>query len=171
MTLTQAIEIIDQHAATPKRGLPQEVFYLMSRLTPLVNVDLLIKDQNNRVLLAWRQDQFAGAGWHIPGGIVRYKETLEQRIQQVALTEIGQKVDYNLAPITINEIHRSHATRGHFISFLYNCSIEESFIPTNEGLKETDPGYLAWHDVCPKQLIDVHELYRPYIENPLVNLS
>jgi colanic acid biosynthesis protein WcaH len=165
MTLTQAIEIIEQHIDDPHIGLPQDVFYLMSRLTPLVNVDLLIKDQDNRVLLAWRQDKFAGAGWHIPGGIVRYKETLAQRIDQVAITEIGQKVNFNPEPVTINEIHRPHASRGHFISFLYICSIEHGFIPDNSDLKKTDPGYLQWHDRCPDNLIEVHELYRKYIEN------
>ncbi len=171
MTLTEAINIIDRHANTPEKGLPQDVFYLISRLTPLVNVDLLIKDKDSRVLLAWRQDQFAGAGWHIPGGIVRYKETLEQRIKQVALTEIGQEVDYNPAPIAINEIHRAHATRGNFISFLYICTVDSSFSPNNSNLYKTDPGYLVWHDTCPNNLIEVHELYRPYIDNPSVKYS
>jgi len=161
--LLEAIKLIESHIDDPQIGLPQDVFWFISRLTPLINVDLLIRDQNNRVLLAWRQDQFAGAGWHIPGGIVRYKETLEQRIQQVALTEIGQAVQYDPKHIAFNEIHRAHATRGHFISFLYNCSIDESFIPNNKGLKETEPGYLAWHECCPDNLIAVHEMYRLFI--------
>jgi len=167
MNLTQAIKIIDQHANNPERGLPQDVFWLVSRMTPLVNVDLLIKDSNNRVLLAWRQDKFAGAGWHIPGGIVRYKETLEDRIKQVALTEIGQVIEYDLTPIAINEIHRPHSTRGHFISFLYQCTIDNKFEPDNTGRLETDPGYLAWHAECPSNLIQVHELYRSYITTSL----
>jgi len=164
MHLLQAIEKIDTDANNPQQGLPQDVFYLVSRLTPLVNVDLLITDPTNRVLLAWRNDQFAGEGWHIPGGIVRYKETLEQRIQKVALTEIGREVEYDLTPIKITEIHRPHATRGHFISFLYKCSINESFTPNNQNVKPNESGYLKWHQPCPDNLIDVHELYRPYIE-------
>jgi colanic acid biosynthesis protein WcaH len=123
----------------------------------------LIKDKHNRVLLAWRDDQFAGAGWHIPGGIVRYKETIEQRIQQVALTEIGCEVDFDPEPITINQIHRSHDTRGHFISFLYNCSVNQSFIPDNSDKHNHEPGFLDWHIVCPDNLIEVHEMYRKYI--------
>ncbi len=165
MTLTQAIKIIEQHASSPEDGLPLELFWLVSRLTPLVNVDLLIKDRFNRVLLAWREDQFAGKGWHIPGGIVRYKETLEERIQQVALTEVGKKVKYDPNPIDINQIHRTHATRGHFISFLYICSVDSDFEPENQDLNQTDPGYLAWHQKCPVNLIEVHELYRNYIND------
>jgi colanic acid biosynthesis protein WcaH len=48
---------------------------------------------------------------------------------------------------------------------LYICSIEHGFIPDNSDLKKTDPGYLQWHDRCPDNLIEVHELYRKYIEN------
>lgn len=164
MNLFQAISFLDQSVENPETGLPLEVFHLISRLTPLVNVDLLIKDNNNRTLLAWRDDQFAGAGWHIPGGIVRYKETLEQRIEQVALTEIGQKVDFDPTPVTMNEIIRPHATRGHFISFLYACSAKSDFEPDNKQLLPNDAGYLAWYSTCPDNLIPVHEMYRPFIE-------
>ncbi|WP_417511922.1 NUDIX hydrolase [Methylophaga sp.] len=164
MNLNNAIKLIDSNINDARKGLCFEVFELISRLTPLVNVDLLIKDKNNRTLLAWRNDQFAGAGWHIPGGIVRYKETLEQRIEQVALTEIGQKVDFDPTPVTMNEIIRPHATRGHFISFLYACSVKSDFEPNNNQLSPNEAGYLAWHTECPDNLIPVHEIYRPFIQ-------
>jgi colanic acid biosynthesis protein WcaH len=41
----------------------------------MVNVDLFISDDQGRVLLTWRDDEIFGAGWHIPGGMIRYKET------------------------------------------------------------------------------------------------
>src|SRR5438105_4861558 len=50
-------------------GLPPEVFLFLSRVTPLLNVDLLIQDDRGRTLLTWRDDEFFGAGWHVPGGI------------------------------------------------------------------------------------------------------
>ena len=162
-TLEQAIALIESHIADAKTGLPFPVFELVSRLTPMVNVDLLIKDKNNRILLAWRDDQFAGQGWHIPGGIVRFKETLDNRIQQVALREIGQQVDYVPEPITMNQVICKHETRGHFISLLYACSIDENFVPDNKNLTPADPGFLVWHDHCPDNLVRVHEMYRDYI--------
>ena len=75
-------------------GLPDEVFYYISRTTPLVNVDLLIKDENGRTLLSWRNDRYAGKGWHVPGGIVRFKETLETRVQKVAEIEVGVNISF-----------------------------------------------------------------------------
>lgn len=163
MQLTQAITEIEQTVSDPKKGLTKEVFQFVSRLTPLVNVDLLIKDDNNRILLAWRDDQFAGQGWHIPGGIVRFKESFEARIEQVALTEIGCPVIFNPNPIAINQTISKHDTRGHFISLLYQCSVNAHFIPDNNQLSITDPGYLMWHANCPDNLVRSHEIYRQYL--------
>jgi hypothetical protein len=49
-------------------GLPEELFLFVSRITPLINVDLLIQDDGRRTLLTWRSDRFFGPGWHVPGG-------------------------------------------------------------------------------------------------------
>lgn len=163
MPLTQAINEIEQEVSDPKKGLTNEVFQFVSRLTPLVNVDLLIKDENNRVLLAWRDDPLAGQGWHIPGGIVRFKETFEHRIEQVAILEIGTPVSFNPIPIAINQTISNHDTRGHFISLLYQCSVEDNFIPSNHQLSPNEVGYLMWHCSCPDNLIRSHEIYRHYL--------
>jgi len=163
MKLKEAISIIEAEIPDPKIGLPIEIFNLISRLTPLVNVDLLIKDENNRTLLSWRDDQFSGIGWHIPGGIVRFKETLATRINQTAQKEIGCLVEFNPTPIAINEINCSHITRGHFISFLYECNLTSTLTSNHITENPTDPGYLRWHDKCPLNIIPSHEIYRQYI--------
>ncbi|MEQ8187129.1 MAG: NUDIX domain-containing protein [Candidatus Eremiobacterota bacterium] len=164
MNIHKAIEILDSHITNPSYGLPEEVFFFISRVTPMINVDLLIKDEKGRTLLAWRNDRFAGEGWHVPGGIVRYRETLEKRIIKVSETEIGASVDFDPVPLAINQIiDKNLTTRGHFISILYKCNISCNYIPQNTGLSNKDQGYLMWHDRCPENLIKVHEIYRNYI--------
>ena len=163
MNIHETIELLDKQISDPSSGLPEEVFFFISRLTPMVNVDLLIKDENGRTLLSWRDDSFAGAGWHVPGGIVRFKEKLEERVQKVAETEIGTVVEFVPVPVTINQVICDHDTRGHFISILYKCFLPSKFIPTNTGLTNTDKGYLMWHDSCPENMVKVHEMYRKYI--------
>jgi ADP-ribose pyrophosphatase YjhB (NUDIX family) len=150
----------------PSLGLPDDVFYYVSRTTPLVNVDLLIKDELGRTLLSWRDDSYAGTGWHIPGGIVRFKETLETRVSKVAESEIRTSVRFDPAPIAIQQfIHQEHEIRGHFISLLYNCFLSGTFQPDNAGLSPEDRGYLVWHDRCPENLLPIHEVYRKYIND------
>jgi colanic acid biosynthesis protein WcaH len=148
----------------PSEGLPDEVFYFVSRITPMVNVDLLIKDEKGCTLLSWRDERYTGKGWHVPGGIVRFKETLETRIKKVVETEIGTDVSFDRNPIAINQIiYPDRKIRAHFISILYKCFISNTFIPQNKGLLITDNGYLKWHDCCPANLLEVHEIYRKYI--------
>jgi colanic acid biosynthesis protein WcaH len=159
-----AISILLKRVPNPSKGLPDEVFYYISRTTPLVNVDLLIKDENSRTLLSWRDDPYAGKGWHVPGGIVRFKETLEERVIKVAETEIGAPIRFKPIPIALKQvINPDRDIRGHFISILYKCFLPKTFIPQNRGLSEKDRGYLKWHDHCPANLIKVHGIYRRYI--------
>lgn len=164
MNIAEAVEFLVKEVPNPSAGLPDEVFYYISRTTPLVNVDLLIKDENGRTLLAWRNDQYAGKGWHVPGGILRFKETLEERVQKVAETEIGVNISFDPTPIALNQlIHPEREIRSHFISFLYKCFLSSAFVPQNKGLSMEDKGYLMWYDFCPANLIKYHEVYRKYI--------
>jgi len=164
MNISEAVEVLVKEVPNPSAGLPDEVFYYISRTTPLVNVDLLIKDEKGRTLLSWRDDQYAGKGWHIPGGIVRFKERLETRVEKVAETEIGTSVAFDPAPIALNQIIiPDRQLRGHFISILYRCFLSGRFVPQNQGLAIGDRGYLMWHDCCPDDLLGFHEIYREYI--------
>ena len=166
MNIAEAIGFLEKQVPNPTSGLPDELFYFISKLTPLVNVDLLIKDEKGRTLLAWRDDQFCGQGWHLPGGIVRFKETLEKRLKEVAAKEIGvAEINYDKTPLVITEmIHPEQAVRSHFISLLYKCCLPADYRPNNKTLKPGESGYLQWHDRCPDNLIKYHErYYKQYI--------
>ena len=150
----------------PSKGLPEEIFLFVSRFTPIINVDLLIKNEQNQTLLTWRDDGYYPAGWHIPGGIVRYKEKISDRIKAVAASELGARIKFKKEPLAVNEvIIPSRRNRGHFISLLYECKL---ISPLNENLKYEKgipkPGQWAWHTKRPKNIISVHRMYRKFIE-------
>ena len=164
MNIADAVRVLEENVPNPSAGLPEELFLYISRTTPLVNVDLLIKDEMGRTLLSWRNDEYAGKGWHVPGGIVRLKETLEARARNVCVTEIGAKVSFEPAPLAIHQfIHPERSIRSHFISILFKGFLPSGFVPSNKGLLNGDRGYLLWHDGCPENLIKAHEIYREYI--------
>ena len=165
MNIVEAIAVLNEKVPDASLGLPDEVFYYISRTTPLVNVDILIKDEKGRTLLSWRDDKYCGQGWHVPGGIVRFKETLATRLQKVAENEIGAAVESKKTPLAIKEcILPDRDIRGHFISVLYLGRLSSSFMPENKGLDKNDAGYLQWHEGCPDDLLAFHEMYREYIE-------
>tara|TARA_R110002020_G_scaffold63784_3_gene169897 strand:- start:779 stop:1300 length:522 start_codon:yes stop_codon:yes gene_type:complete len=160
-------EVKNYREKHPGVGLPEDLFNCVTRMTPIMNVDLLLRDQNQRLLLAWRDDEFSGSGWHIPGGIVRFNETLHQRVNKVAEIELGVLYDefwFESEPIAYNEVFLHRETRSHFFSILYDCTIDKEYTPPNSGLSPGVPGYLEWHETCPQNIVKVHEMYRKYMQ-------
>lgn len=157
--INQISEMIDD----PTRGLPEDIFLFVTEITPMVNVDLLIRDNKGRILLAWRKDQFYEEGWHIPGGILRVKENLEDRILKVGEIEIGcPNIIFNPKPLEIVPIICPEMKqRGHFITFVYECSLPDKFEIKN-SVGENEAGYLKWHDSFPENMLEVHSFYRKY---------
>ena len=129
MDTNDAIKHLERELGNPSEGLPEDVFLFITRNTPMVNVDLLIKDEKGRTLLSWRDDSLHEPSWHVPGGIIRYKEKMKERLQKVAETEIGTKIKFEPEPIAFNEIILQQRTRGHFISFLYKGKLTSDFVP------------------------------------------
>jgi len=122
-------------------------------------------------LLTWRTDEHYGAGWHVPGGIVRLKETLASRVKAVARLELGAEVEFNPVPVAVNEVIRpARKTRGHFISFLYRCSLTTQPSATLRfRAGQARPGEWMWHAVCPPDLLVVHEMYRSFLAGSYVH--
>lgn len=165
MEIAKTIDLLESLIKNPSEGLPEEIFLFVSRITPIINVDLLIKNENNHTLLTWRDNGYWSPGWHIPGGIVRYKETISDRINAVAASELGAAVKFKKDPLAINEvILPSMKNRAHSISLLYECSLISSLdenLRYEKGIPK--PGQWAWHKKCPDNIISVHKMYRKFI--------
>ncbi|MCB1916284.1 MAG: NUDIX domain-containing protein [Rhodocyclaceae bacterium] len=160
------IDALAEQVPEPADGLPEELFLWVSSLTPMVNVDLMIHDAEGRALLTWRHDRFYGPGWHVPGGIIRFKERTASRIAAVAAHELGARVRCTRQPVAIHEVmHPNRRVRGHFISLLYACRlVTPPDASRRHRIASPRPGDWAWHRLCPPDLIPVHEIYRDYIE-------
>ncbi len=146
--------------------LPEELFLYISSITPLVNVDLLIKDDSGRVLLTWRDDSYYEPGWHVMGGIIRFKETFKDRVHAVARIELGATVKSDMVPLAMNQvIHPSRSVRGHFVSLLFKCMLTS--LPDEARRFKSGsplPGQWYWHTTPPPNLISVQEIYRPFFD-------
>jgi len=163
------IEKIESQVENPSQGLPEDIFYFVGRLTPYINVDLLVKNDLGQTLLSWRDetmfDNSVGNGWHIPGGIIRFQENISNRIREVAFQEMGANLsNHSEQPLTVNQILDYKAkNRSHFISLLYKCELEDGYEIDNNSLKEGDIGFLKWHTGIPKNLLRNHQIYKKYL--------
>jgi hypothetical protein len=81
-------------------------------------------------LLTCRNDDCAGKGSYIPGGIVRFRKKIEDRIINVGHEELKITINEFNGPISTNEIFlKKQLERSHFISLLYDCKIgDEQFL-------------------------------------------
>jgi colanic acid biosynthesis protein WcaH len=157
---TGQIEALERAIGDPRGGLPEDVFLFVSRLIPMVNVDLLIQDDRGRTLLTWRDDEHFGSGWHVPGGLIRYKEPAADRIRACAREELGAEVSFEDAPVFVMETILRSRERGHAVSLLYRCRL---MTPT-DGAREaaSDPpaaGQWRWHEAAPVDLLAVQRQY------------
>ena len=156
---------LESKTENPSVGLPDEIFYFVSRVTPFVNVDLLINIPGKGILLTWRDDEYTGTGWHIPGGIIRFKEKAKKRVDLVAKEELGIKIDLARGPVEINEILANQKDRSHFISLLYSCSIDEENLDIINKKIVQNPKQINFFKKKPKKLIPWHDIYADFFSD------
>jgi colanic acid biosynthesis protein WcaH len=150
VNIFDAISFLEKDLETG-RDIPEPLWFFFSRHTPIVNVDLLVRNYQKQILLSWRNDQHGNKGWHIPGGVIRYKETWAHRIQQVAINELGLSgITHQPNPTYTNEIFWPTKTRGHFISLAFWCECND--IQTTNTLK--------WFDKWPENMIECQLVYK-----------
>ena len=148
----------------PCEGLPFELFEWISTVVPIPNVDLLVFNNQNEILLSWRDDEYYGKGWHLPGGCIRFKESIEDRIQKTAIAELGTRVETSGVPIATREMIMGKddlmpIKRSHHIAMLFECRVPDDYNIDNRDLSETDAGYLKWFKVVPDNMLEVHNIY------------
>ena len=113
--LASLIKKIDK----PHESLPQSVFEALCGIVPFVACELIVKNKKG-ILLTWREDKWWN-GWHFPGGLLRYRENFDERIQKVAWEELGINItNYKF----LFPINCSQGSRGHSVSLVFLCETE-----------------------------------------------
>jgi colanic acid biosynthesis protein WcaH len=70
--------------------LDKETFSTVIESTPLVSIDLVIKNQQGQALLGQRLNRPAKGFWFVPGGRVLKNESLAAAFKRLTLDELGQ---------------------------------------------------------------------------------
>ena len=98
------------------------------------------------------------AGWHIPGGIIRFREKILDRVIKVAKNELNAVVKAANIPLAINQIIlKNKRNRSHFISLLFECKIKSFKNKNKFNKKKILAGAWKWHKKMPKDLITPHK--------------
>lgn len=70
--------------------LSNTVFKNIVQNTPLVSIDLIIKNDQGLILLGKRNNRPAQGYWFVPGGRIRKNERLADAFIRLTVTELGQ---------------------------------------------------------------------------------
>lgn len=172
-SLSRAVAEIDRAVGQPHPGrLPLELFLLVSRLVPLFTVDLWIGREDGAVLLTWREDEFFGRGWHVPGSALRLGESTQHRLRECAREELGAEIEAEMLPFDLMEEIQPQIGEGndpkardraHNVSAAYRCRLLTPPDPArayaSDSGRPPEPGQWAWHARCPDELLEVHRCY------------
>lgn len=157
----RSLEAILAKLSGPGAELPPVLFRFVTEIVATSNIDLLVQDEEKRVLLAWRDDAF-GTGWHVPGSIIRHREEIGHRIRACAEEEFGCDLAVAERPVALIQIFDD---RGHSVSLCYTAALRGS--PGRRVVGEGDRqqlGSLRWFDEVPGALYPSHLVYRSVIE-------
>lgn len=155
-----------------ENGIGDDLFILVSSLSPIVNVDLLVYNSKGQFLLSRRNDPHSGSGWHVPGGCVRFKESMEDRIRIVANQELNLfDFTYDKTPLKVFEIICRDPReidvqdeRAHFITMVFKCKAPDTYNIDNGEKSENDIGFIKWHDKLPEDFLMIQSCYREILK-------
>ena len=73
--------------------LDKETFSTVIANTPLISIDLIVRDSDDKVLLGQRVNKPAHGSWFVPGGRVFKDEKIEDAFKRITEDEIGVEID------------------------------------------------------------------------------
>ncbi len=77
--------------------LPPEVLIDVIRYTPLVSIDLVVRDEDGRVLVGWRTNRPAQNLWFVPGGRICKDERIADAFRRISKNELGVALEQSQA--------------------------------------------------------------------------
>ena len=163
-----AVRLLEQANIDKRNGLPESLFLCISSLIPIANVDLFILNKSGQLLLSYRDDAYFGCGWHIPGGCLRFGETMSQRIHKTAISELGVDVKHDTTPLAVRDVIKepfamasNPDVRGHNLAVMFLCRLSSE---AEKTVTDGKSGRLAWFEKIPPDILQVHSVYNDIFE-------
>ncbi|NMH60184.1 GDP-mannose mannosyl hydrolase [Alteromonas ponticola] len=92
-----------------------DTFSTILKSTPLISIDLLVENQQNKFLLGMRSNQPARNYWFVPGGRIYKNESIGKSFDRIAREEFGKSFSIENAKLL-----------GLFEHFYDNSAVSES---------------------------------------------
>lgn len=150
--------------------LPDEAFKRIIQYTPLISIDLIIRNEQGEVLFGKRVNAPAQGYWFVPGGRVRKNETLDDAFVRLVREELGIELGITRADAKFlgvfehfyDENFFDKTTGTHYVVLGYEISFKQDQFENFPKFQHVE--YL-WISEC-KILIEtqIHKYSRNYFK-------
>lgn len=145
--------------------LESTIFSVVIESTPLVSIDLVVKNHSREYLLGRRLNRPARGYWFVPGGRVLKNERISEAFSRVTAMELGKEFDLENADFlgTYEHFYSDSAVNDsistHYVVLAYEIELEtmELELPCQQ--------HSSYRWVCKEELLrdkDVHSYTKNY---------
>jgi len=120
------------------------------RHTPLISIDLVVRDESERVLVGLRRNAPARGFWFVPGGRILKDERIDDAFLRVSHTELGRAIPRSQAsPLGVYEhlyddnVLEIPGMSTHYLVLAYQLHVDAASLVLPDGQHEQ----FRWMDV------------------------
>lgn len=150
--------------------LSEQIFRIVIESTPLVSIDLVIRNWEGRILLRRRLNRPAQGLWFVPGGRVQKNESLDEAFLRITNYEIGQTFKRRQARLmgVYEHFYRDsvfgreeESPNTHYVVLAYTLFLPRGFHLTLPEIQHSDYRWWPVRDIQHSR--DIHENIRAYL--------
>lgn len=139
--------------------------------TPLVSIDLVIKDPENSVLMGLRNNAPAKGYWFVPGGRILKNETIEMAFNRISNKELGYQFNFQKSRLlnAFNHIYDTNFDNAphintHYVVLAYEIAVSKD--EKDKLLQAPDEQHtkLKWISLADACIDKVHPLSKAYFD-------
>lgn len=145
--------------------LNDEIFRKVIASTPLVSIDIIVRDMTGLVLLGERINSPAKGYWFVPGGRIYKNETIAVALSRISFSEIGMTISLeHCKSLGVYEHFYTEGFYGEADSTHY-VVLSFEIITTPEKLSLPKSQHTAYKWLCETEILkanDVHKYTKQY---------
>lgn len=149
--------------------LDSAIFSTVIDSTPLISIDLLVIDEQGRILLGLRNNRPAKGFWFVPGGRILKNETLESAFKRLSLNELGVEFSIHdaklLGPFThlYTDSVFDESISTHYVAIAYELRVSTKRLRLPKGVQHDRYQWLNTDSLLNSEF--VHEYTKQYFSN------
>lgn len=149
--------------------LDKETFSTVIESTPLVSIDLVVKNKQGEALLGERLNKPAKGDWFVPGGRILKNESLANAFKRLTLEELGQEFTIDKAELLgpfdhfYNDNVFGDEFSTHYVAIAYVLTLDDNLNSLPMNVQHGAYQWFTINDLMASKKVHTHT--KLYFEN------